>query len=112
MDLLNNWLVQAIIGNFACFILSKIAKWFIANRKSNKNNNTKVLSKYSKKILRKEFYISLIIAITSTPIFFFTSDNSLKLISFIGIFFGIFFVYCAFECALECFEDTPSNRCK
>ena len=109
MNLLNNWLVQAIIGNLVCFLLSKIAMWFIKNTNST-NTTTNTPYKHSKKTLKKQFYISLVIAITSIPIFFFTSDVLIKSSSFWGIILGLFFAYCAFECALDSFDDSPSDR--
>ena len=112
MNLLNNWLAQAIIANVVCYILGKIVKWFIHDLKSNRKEQNPTISKYSKKELRKEFYISLAITITCTPLFFFTQELFIKGLSFWGIFFGIFFMYCAFECSLECFNDKPSGRSK
>lgn len=112
-NLLNNWLFQAIVGNIVCFILAKIAKWFYNDIKTTNYKSVQTpLQKHSKKVLRKQFYISLVITITDVPIFFLIPNQYLKAFSLIAIFFGVFFMYCSFECALECFNDIESNRGK
>ena len=110
-NLLNNWLVQALIGNIVCFIFARIAKWIYNDIKNSKSKSIeKPLSKYSKKTLRKQFYISFACFITGTPLFFLTSNQYLKALSLIMMFFGMFLIYCSFECALECFNDNIDNR--
>lgn len=113
-DLLNNWLVQAIIGNLVCYLLSKSVKSFRKwlNSPSNKVDNMRCYPKYSKKTLRKQFYISLAFAITGVPIFFLTTNQYLKCISFFMMFFGVTLFYFAFECALDSFEDVTGNGSK
>jgi len=110
MDFFNNWLLQAIIGNIVWFILVKIVKWFIKNMESNNSSSNKTVEKYSEHTLKKQFYISLVVSITSAPLFFFTSNQYLKAIAFLGIFFGIILMDFAFECSLEYFKDNPTNR--
>lgn len=112
MNLLNNWLVQAIIGNVVCYILSQIVKLLMNTPESANKDVSKPLAKHSKHVLRKEFYISLAVSITCVPIFFLIPNKYLKLISLMFMFLGIFFMYCAFECSLECFDDGISNRSK
>lgn len=114
-ELLNNWLIQAIIGNVVCYLLSKTIKPFYQwlNSKSNKVSNTQTCRpQYSKKSLRKQFYISLSVAITGIPIFFLTTDQFLKCVSFFMMLFGFILFYFAFEGALGCFEDVISDRSK
>ena len=111
MNLLDNWLIQAIIGNAICFILGKIALWFYKNLKSSNNKSVKKpLSKYSKKSLRKQFYISFIVNIISIFILlFFIGKNFLTIVCVTSIFWCTLFMIFAFECSLECFKDFPSN---
>ena len=112
MELLNNWLVQSIIANAVCFVLGKICIYFYKILKSNNSTiKEKPLSKYSKKSLRKQFYISFVVLIVSSIVLHFKlGNNYLTALSVTAIFWCIFFMYCAFECSLECFEDFPSNR--
>ena len=56
MNLLNNWLIQAIIGNIVWFILCKIVKWFRNNSKKQKVEIIKDKS-YSKSLIQKQFHI-------------------------------------------------------
>lgn len=114
MNLLNNWLFQTVVGNAICFILGKIVLYFYQILKTN-NNNTfqKPLSKYSKKTLRKQFYISLgIDIILIVLLFFFIGNNYFTVIATTIIFWSTLFIIFAFECSLECFEDFPCNRCQ
>jgi hypothetical protein len=114
-DLLNNWLVQAVIGNVVCYLLSKAVKSFHKwlNSKSNKITDTpNCYPKYSKKALRKQFYISLCVAITGVPIFFLSTSQFLKYVSSFMMFFGVVLFYFAFECALDSFDDAISDRSK
>ena len=112
-DLLNNWLIQAIIGNVVCYFLSKFIfsfkKWLNTPIKTTINSKSNI-PLYSKKSLRKQFYVSLFIVILSIPIFILTSNQFLKVFSFFSFIWFIFFMYCAFECSLDSFDDITSNR--
>ena len=114
MNILDNWLIQSIIGNVVCFILGKIIIYFFNFLKSkNMTFSNKKISHYSKKTLRTEFYISFIINIISiTGLFFFIGKNFLTVLCTSIIFWSTLFMIFAFECSLECFKDYPRNRCK
>jgi len=113
-DLLNNWLFQAIFGNVVCYLLSKLVKSFLKWIKSSSSETTTSSSfpKYPKKLLKKQFYISLSFTITGIPLFFLTNNQFLKCVSFLMMFLGIILFDFAFECALDSFDDVISNRCK
>lgn len=101
MKLLDNWLVQAIIGNVACFILSRVLKSFI--RYFSTPPKTEKTTYYSKSALRKEFYISLTIILFIAFCFAYPSLKSDSNIIFpISIvLWALFFLISAFECSLE-----------
>ena len=101
MKLFDNWLVQAVIGNAVCFILSKIIKALIQFFSTPpKTENT---TYYSKSAIRKEFYISLAFIMLVTFCYAYPSlqsdSNSIYIISF--ILWALFFLISAFECSLE-----------
>ena len=79
-------------------------------KKASVSNNAN--PQYSKRSLRKQFYISLIANIIFVIIFFTFKSNCLKAISFVAIFWCTFFMYCAFECSLDSFDDISSNGSK
>ncbi len=114
MNILDNWLLQAIIGNVVCFVLGKIAVYFFNSIKSNNaKTSKKLLSNYSKKILRQQFYISLVFNLISIiGLFFFIGKNFLTVLCTTVIFWSTLFMIFAFECSLECFKDSPRNRRK
>jgi len=112
MNLLDNWLIQSIVANAVCFTLGKICIYFYKNIKlQNKTIIKKPVSKYSTKILRKQFYISFVVIIVSIILlFFFIGQNLLTIICSTSIFWSILLIIFAFECSLECFTDFPTKR--
>lgn len=114
MNIFDNWLIQAVIGNVVCFILSKIAISFynwIKTQSSKKVVNTQEYTpSYSKKTLRKQFYICLIIMIICIPIFFFATNKTLKALSLVFGPWSAFLMLCSFECALENFKEIHDYR--
>lgn len=114
MNIFDNWLVQAIIGNVVCFILSKIATsfytWIKTPTSKKVINSQKYTPSYPKKTLRKQFYICLVIMIICIPIFLSTTNQTLKALSLVLGPWSAFLMICSFECALESFEDIHDDR--
>ena len=101
MKLFDNWLVQAVIGNAVCFILSKVVKALI--RYFSTPPKTENTTYYSTSAIRKEFYISLAFLLFVTFCYAYPSlkadSNNVYTISF--VLWALFFLISAFECSLE-----------
>lgn len=101
MNFLDNWLVQAIIGNAACFVLSKTIKFLIKYFSKPATTEKEII--YSKSVLRKEFYISLVFFLLIVMYFINSpiKEDSNGVIYVIFALWTLFFLISAFECSLE-----------
>lgn len=117
MDLLNNWLVQVIIGNIAWILFCKIAKSFKNYFKLVNENNTKKTSNnyvkelYPKELLKKQFNISFKVSSVSTVTLLVILANNLQykfpclfVLLIIFDFFCYLFMLGAFEGATDYFN--------
>ena len=113
MELLNNWLVQVIIGNiiwiFLCNISKKVQKFFeYINETPASNSSTKL---YPKELLKKQFNISFKVSSISTIVIFVILANNLQYkLQFLFILLIIVVIFCylfmlgAFDGATEYFD--------
>jgi len=116
MDLLNNWLIQAIIGNLVWLILAKIFKWF---RDNSQIKNKEIINdkEYSKILVKKQFSVCFWIASISTIILLVILLNQLQnKYSFLFVFLIIIVFWCyilmlgAFEASFKYMPDDKFNH--
>lgn len=117
MELLNNWLVQVILGNIAWILFCKIARSFKDYFKILNENNSKKLSinyskeLYPKELLKKQFNISFKVSSVSTITLLVILANNLQskfpylfILLIIFDFFCYLFMLGAFEGATDYFD--------
>lgn len=111
MNLINNWLFQAIFANILWGIITMLVKAFIKwiNTKPQKTQVSLNTPRYSKKTLRLQFYICLIIGILSFYTLLF-ADESSKAVSIVSFGWCLFLMISSFECSLESFEDINTKK--
>lgn len=118
MNLLNNWLIQAILGNVAWILFCRIIKnlkTFLKtlnenNSKQNSSNSPKKL--YSKKLLKNQFNICFKVSSISTISLLVILANNLQyqffalfILLIIFVFFSYILMLGSFEGSLERFDD-------
>lgn len=110
--MIDNWLFQNLFANLIWIIIS----WVVINihksiKNSQKENNNKIHTTYSKKILRLQFYICSILVIGCFSILAFTNVNDFfRGMLFYSIFWSSLLVLSAFECSLDNFPNKLSSN--
>lgn len=112
-SILENVIVTVIIGAVSAF-----TKWIYHSVKASQNAPVNHSSRYSKRLLHKQFYIFLFTLILSLIIGFsvsapspFTLGGLIKVSCFVTAGFSFLFVMGAFDAALASYpEDQPGNN--
>lgn len=114
MEILDNWIIQVILGNIIWVIFCKVLKYFknYLDDLDKHNSSKKTNALYPKKILEKQFNICFKISSISTisilVILFNNLQNKLPFLSIslmIGIFLCQILILGAFEGALKHFDE-------
>lgn len=114
MELLNNWLVQVIIGNIAWSIFCKVCKYLKSylNDLPNNSSSNSTNKLYPKRLLKKQFNICFKCSSISSITALVMLCNNLQLkfpflftFLLIAIFFSYFLMLGAFEGAMEYIDD-------
>lgn len=108
MNLLDNWLVQALVGSFIYSILCKVS---LNLYKSLKSKHTNI--EYSPEIMRINFYIPLISIITGFLAFAFNRVSIEKLNGLLVIFaitWSFIILIISFEDSINCSTNKRINE--
>ena len=112
MNLLNNWLVQVIIGNIAWIIFCKIIKWLHIKLNSSNTNSSNTEKTFSKQFINKQFKVCFFICsiLTISLIVMFVNELQkqipvLFLLFLIVIFLGFLIMLGAFDESIDHWKD-------